>query len=262
MRRLICVILQLLFLSGFCLAQAAAPASTGGIPVLVELFTSEGCSTCPPADRFLGALDGQPIPGTEIIVLSEHVDYWDHLGWKDPYSSRELTERQEMYARQFKLASAYTPQMVVDGVHQLSGADAKEASTALRDAVARPKAGLSITNTSAESSRIRARIECAALSSSQMPGSLDVYVALALNRAENQVTRGENANHHLTHTAVVRKLARIGKMKAGESFSHDVDLKIDDKTTPDNLRVVTFLQDPSSGKVFGAAMKNLDATKQ
>jgi len=261
MRRLICVI-SLTLLSGFCLAQTPAPASAGRIPVLVELFTSEGCSTCPPADRFLGALDGQPIPGTEIIVLSEHVDYWDHLGWKDPYSSRELTERQEMYARQFKLASAYTPQMVVDGVHQLSGADAKEASTALREAVARPKAGLSITNAQAESSRIRARIECTALSSSQIPGTLDVYVALALNRAENQVTRGENANHHLTHTAVVRKLARIGKMKAGESFSHDVDLKIDDKTAPDNLRVITFLQDPSSGKVFGAAMKGLAATKQ
>jgi len=261
MRRLICVI-SLTLLSGFCLAQTPAPASAGRIPVLVELFTSEGCSTCPPADRFLGALDGQPIPGTEIIVLSEHVDYWDHLGWKDPYSSRELTERQEAYARQFKLASAYTPQMVVDGVHQLSGADAKEASTALREAVARPKAGLSITNAQAESSRIRARIECTALSSSQIPGTLDVYVALALNRAENQVTRGENANHHLTHTAVVRKLARIGKMKAGESFSHDVDLKIDDKTAPDNLRVITFLQDPSSGKVFGAAMKGLAATKQ
>jgi hypothetical protein len=165
-----------------------------------------------------------------------------------------------MYARQFKLASAYTPQMVVDGVHQLSGADAKEAWTALLKQYRRLKR-TGITNAQARSSRIRARIECAALSSSQCP-ELDVYVALALNRAENQVTRGENANHHLTHTAVVRKLTRIGKLKAGESFSHDVDLKIDDKTTPDNLRVITFLQDPSSGKVFGAAMKDLAATKQ
>jgi len=113
--------------------------------VLVELSTSEGCSSCPPADALLEKLDrSQPIAGVEIVVLGEHVDYWNHIGWNDPYSSAALSARQEQYARRFRTQGPYTPQMVVDGRSEFVGSDARTAELAVRSAIRQPKAEIRI----------------------------------------------------------------------------------------------------------------------
>lgn len=240
----------------FSQTTTAPATATDRVPVLIELFTSEGCSSCPPADHFLETLDSQPLASAEFIVLSEHVDYWDHDGWKDPFSSHDLTDRQFNYKQQFRLPDAYTPQMIVDGSHQLLGTDGKAVEQAIRESIAHPKIDLRITSVSVENSRITAHLEGPALDATGGAKSLDLYVAVALNRAESQVLKGENANHHLTHVAVVRKLTRVSKIKAGDALSRDVELKLDSNADPHNLRVIVFLQDPNSGKVFGAAMKS------
>src|ERR1700741_2829151 len=136
----------LLFLTSVSVGESAAAK-----PVLIELFTSEGCSSCPPADTLLRTLDSsQPIPGVQLIVLGEHVDYWDDLGWKDTYSAHPFTIRQQGYADRFHLASPYTPQMVADGDFEFLGSDRARANQAIAKASALPKIGIRISSAKIE----------------------------------------------------------------------------------------------------------------
>jgi hypothetical protein len=238
------------FLGG--LAVAADVPASAPTPVLVELFTSEGCSSCPPADRLLEELDSkQPIAGAQLIVLSEHVTYWNSDGWKDPFSSQDITDRQNAYGKQFKLASVFTPQMVVDGESQFTGSDTHSLQESVEKARAHQNIPVKLSSTIDSSGKLKAHVEASG-------GSGTVYVVLALNHAESQVLRGENGGHRLSHVAVVQNFQQIGTLKKGKEFLKDIEIKIPPGTDPANLRVVAFVQQVDSayypGKVVGAAL--------
>lgn len=220
-------------------------------PVVVELFTSEGCSSCPPADALLQALDStQPVPGVQLIVLGEHVDYWDDLGWKDTYSTHAFTLRQQTYADRLRLASPYTPQMVVDGKFEFLGSDRDRAGRAFAAARDLSKVEVRISALKIESGKLHAHIETAAL-----PARADVFVALTLDHAQSQVLHGENGGHRLEHVAVVRNLTRVGTSMRGGAFSREVSLPADPSGSPYHL--VTFVQEANQGKILGAAVERV-----
>jgi len=239
------------------LAWPQPPASTTGsvnpVPILVELYTSEGCSSCPPADAFLQTLDQQPVPGVEMIVLSEHVDYWNHVGWKDPFSSSFYSDRQSVYGRRFGLSEVYTPQMVLDGAEQFNGSDRDAAGKAFTKAVTAEKIAVHVTAITVESANtLHAHLEAGPLPASRGNSSAEVYVVVALNHAESQVARGENAGRTLTHTAVAENMTKLGEIRAGQGFNQDIQLKLKSGLNPDNLRLVAFVQEAHQGRVLGA----------
>jgi hypothetical protein len=225
------------------------------IPVLVELFTSEGCSSCPPADEFVRKLDQlQPVAGGQLIVLSEHVDYWDHEGWKDPYSSSALTDRQAAYEQVLGLNSPYTPQLIVDGAHEIHLADPKQIEEVFQRAVATPKIQVRLDGVSIDPAH--SDLLCAHVAADGGTGksSANVYLAVALDHAESQVLRGENGGRHLVHTAVVDQIVKVGKFEMGKEFAQDVKVKLKPGVDLLNLRVIAFVQAPGPGKLLGAAL--------
>jgi hypothetical protein len=220
---------------------AAAQAET---PVLVELFTSEGCSSCPPADLLLAKLEStQPVAGARIIVLSEHVDYWDRLGWRDPFSSAQFTARQQEYSQIFRDTGPYTPEMVIDGGTGFVGSESAQALRAIAQAARAPKATVRISTAPGKVS----------IQAEGVKGSADVLLAITERNLLSAVARGENAGRKLPHTAVVRWLHVVGKTRRGEAFTAEVNASPEKSWKLENLRAVVFLQDRSSRKMLGAA---------
>ena len=227
-------------------------------PVVIELFTSEGCSSCPPADALLQKLDqSQPVSGAELIVLSEHVDYWNDIGWTDPYSSHEYTERQSAYADHFGLNTVYTPQMVVDGNFELVGSDQRRALEAIREAAMLKKAPVCVSLGASDDKTARIHVEAGPLTSStDAAQSSNVFLGIADDSDESQVSRGENAGRTLHHVAVLRDLTRIGAVNASDPFSRDLKLNLN-SNRPRNMRIVVIIQEPEVGKILGAAFTRL-----
>lgn len=227
------------------LSGAAGGAATDGSVVLVELFTSEGCSSCPPADALLGRLAQEPLGGVRVVALSEHVDYWDDLGWRDRFSSPVFTRRQEAYARRLGLSGLYTPQLVVAGRTNVLGSDAHGARAAIAAA------------SRAQPGRIDARVRTDAqggpfleVEAAWKPGvKRDVLVALVQDRAMSRVQRGENAGRTLDHFSVVRSLAVLGSGVG--AWSGRAPLPRGE--IHEAAHVVVFVQDREGGPVEAAA---------
>ncbi len=221
-------------------------------PVLVELFTSEGCSSCPPADDALARLaKKQPVEGVELITLGFHVDYWDDLGWKDPYGSPEFSERQRHYAAEGDENRVYTPQMVVDGTRSFVGGE-DEAREQAAAAAKHPKVPLQLT------ARVDGDTVVVRVRTTTAPSQgLQLWAALAEDGLSSEVKRGENVGRTLSHTAVVRTLATLpAPTPADGGFVSEARLKLSSGWKREKLRAVAVLQAPS-GPVSGVAAVEL-----
>jgi hypothetical protein len=234
----------------------SAVATHSRTPILIELFTSEGCSSCPPADVWLQTLDAsQPISGAELVVLSEHVDYWDHDGWKDPYSLAISTERQSGYVRAMGLSTAYTPQAVVNGNSELRLSNPQQVNQVLMKAASAAQVPVTISALSVEGTAspiLRAHID---VNGEHQKRSANIFAAVALDHAESQVTRGENGGRRLTHVAVLQELVKVGKLEKERPFSENFQVKLRPNTNLQNLRLIVFVQEPDFGSVLGAALQ-------
>lgn len=242
--------------SDLSLSDLARNDSSRSTPVLVELFTSEGCSSCPPADALLGKLDStQPVPGTQVIVLSEHVDYWNHDGWKDTYSSSFFTDRQGTYGRRFGLHSVYTPQMVIDGASQLNGSDAATVTHAIEGARSHFKIPVRISSVSvAKPGALRVHIEVEVLPGDLKARKAEVFIAVALDHAESHVLAGENKGRDIRHVAVAESMEKVGTLEKGKNFDREVVVKLKSPGDPANLRLIAFVQEADGGEVVGASL--------
>jgi len=253
-------------LSGAALHSAPGGAETDApsprVPVLVELFTSEGCSSCPPADRVLATLIAQqPVPGALVIGLSEHVDYWDHQGWRDPYSSAGFTGRQQTYAREkFGRDQVYTPQLVVGGQEQLIGSDYNAAVQSIAHVAAEGSTvNLTVTTEPHERSLVVHAVG-ATLNNARIDEDVDVWTALTEDGLSHPVLAGENTGRTLAHTAVVRTLVSAGRWPRPSPHSEfRTTLTLDPTWRTDQLRVVAFAQSRSTRRVLGAASRTLAA---
>jgi hypothetical protein len=230
---------------GFTLLIAGMAAHATSRPAVVELFTSEGCSSCPPAEEYLGELTGR----SDVLALSFHVDYWDDLGWRDPFSLAAFTTRQRGYASRLKLSSIFTPQVIVDGQESLLGSDRRAIGASLRSS----------------------REASVALALTQQNGDLVVAVTPAPNsepadlifvsfrrQVKSSIGRGENQGRTLQEFNVVRELRVIG-----HSAGSPLQLRVPVASMPkDATDIAVLAQRQGQGEILGAVRLALPAIPQ
>lgn len=220
-------------------AANADETVTSTAPVVVELFTSQGCNSCPPADAFLGELAQRP----DLIALSLHVDYWNYIGWKDPFSSPEATQRQRDYAGSLGLSSVYTPQMVIDGSFDAVGSNRARVNEAIAAARQRPKIPVAIAASPTGGWLV-------AIPETEVDQPATVWLALYDREHVTPVRRGENAGKTLTNYNIVREFRRIGQWDGAK-----LDLPLDIGATDLADRgFAVIVQAGAAGPILGAAL--------
>jgi hypothetical protein len=197
----------------------------------------------------------QPIAGAEVIALSEHVDYWNRLGWTDPYSSGEFSKRQNDYSSNFDSDEVYTPQMIVDGRTQVVGSNSNGAREAITGAAREPKANVTVTAAPDDkgAASITLTVHVEGLAEVWKGDSAEVLLAITESGLRSSVASGENAGRRLTHSAVVRKFSRIGSIdpEKAADFSAQPVVQIDKGWKRENVKIVIFVQEHASRRVLG-----------
>ncbi len=224
-----------------------APAEEGGIAV-VELFTSQGCSSCPPADVALAELhDWATDQGKPVYCLSFHVDYWNRLGWTDPYSQAEFSGRQSSYARSRGSSQVYTPQMIVNGTEEFVGSDRRASRAAVQSALAKAVTG--VIKIEAKIGANPGEIEV----SYQVDGADGQLLNLALvqREATNDVPAGENSGRHLSHRQVVRAFRSV------EAGAGRATFRLPEGLPAEGFEVIGYTQRAPGGTITGAARASL-----
>ncbi|MBI4182444.1 MAG: DUF1223 domain-containing protein [Proteobacteria bacterium] len=219
-----------------------APAATAAELAVVELFTSQGCSSCPPADRYLAELAGRP----DVLALSLHVNYWDYIGWKDTFASDATTQRQRDYAARFRQRYVYTPQMVVHGIGHDSGLQRESIEGLIAKARAGAGAGARVAIAEAAPGRLSVRV-----AAGEVAKPADVFVMFFDDRQKVAVERGENAGSVLEYSSVVRDVRRVGAW-TGAPLEVEVDMA---GAKGENCAVI--VQSAGLGPVLGAARLNM-----
>jgi hypothetical protein len=219
-------------------ALAAGPVPSLADPVLVELFTSQGCSSCPPADRFLGELAQRE----DVIALAYHVDYWDYIGWQDKFARPENTARQKDYRDALGLHTIYTPQMVVDGRYDVVGSQRAAVESSIESAAGQQKLPIAIAKNGG-----KLRVTAPAMEIDQaQPASL--WLVTYSRRNETEVSKGENAGSILVEYNIVRELRRLADWNGNA-----IDLELDVSTADKNMGCAVILQVDGNGPILGVA---------
>ena len=241
-------------------AGEAQPAKRDGRPrtVLLELFTSQGCSSCPPADELLSRLQRERFGGATVVPIAYHVDYWNHIGWTDPFSSARWSQRQNQYASAFESSQVYTPQLVINGRVQLVGsAEGPIRSEIERQLKDSDSGTIAITGVARAGNELRVGVR-ARLDAKPNGTHAKIIVTLLENGATTAVRSGENAHRTLSNDAIVRWQNAVAAIEwNGVAAGGTAVIPLDPAWRIDRLGLAAFIQDSRDLSVYATAVRKL-----